>query len=111
MLHKAQNLITAVKKREALQLQGKPIPESNPFRKGWGLQKDGDIWQIAWEAVLKRTATNQQLRKVKGHATAKEIKEGTSTKKDRKAMIGVINSPTKESSQSKTPGSYDWANG
>ena len=41
-----------------------------------GLQKDGDLWEQAWNAVLERGASNQNLRKVKGHATIQYIEAG-----------------------------------
>ena len=56
----------------------------NPFEKAWGLQKDGDLWEQAWKAVLKRGAANQDLRKVKGHATTEDIKAGRSIDADKK---------------------------
>ena len=48
-----------------------------------GLQIDGDLWEQAWKAVLKRGAGNQTLRKVKGHATEQDVIDGKSTEKDR----------------------------
>ena len=54
-----------------------------PFKKPWGLQVDGDLWQQAWEAVLKRGIGNQTLRKVKGHATEQDVAKGLSTQEDR----------------------------
>ena len=55
----------------------------NPFRKAWGLQTDGDLWEQAWLAVLKRGANNQDLRQIKGHATDKHIQEGKATREDK----------------------------
>ena len=26
--------------------------KENPCRKAWGLQRDGDLWKLAWEAIL-----------------------------------------------------------
>ena len=48
-----------------------------------GLQVDGDLWEQAWKAVLKRGAGNQTLRKVKGHATELDVAEGRATQEDR----------------------------
>ena len=48
-----------------------------------GLQKDGDLWEQAWKAVLKRGPGNQDLRKVKGHATNQDVEKGKATKEDR----------------------------
>ena len=58
-------------------------PQRNPFRKAWGLQKDGDLWQVAWIAIATRGVRNQDLRKVKGHATAEDIRLGRSNVKDK----------------------------
>ena len=38
-----------------------------------GLQKDGDLWEQAWKAIVKRGPGNQDLRKFKGHATEKDV--------------------------------------
>ena len=51
--------------------------------KPWGLQVDGDLWEQAWRAVLKRGSGNQSLRKVKGHATEKDIENGISNPEDK----------------------------
>ena len=48
-----------------------------------GLQRDGDLWEQAWKAVLKRGSANQDLRKVKGHATHEDIQQGRATKEDK----------------------------
>ena len=48
-----------------------------------GLQADGDLWEQAWIAVKKRGTGNQSFRKVKGHATDKDVEKGISTIKDR----------------------------
>ena len=57
--------------------------ECNPFRKPWGVQTDGDLWEQAWKAVLKRGPGNQDLRKVKGHAPKQDVGKGKATKEDR----------------------------
>ena len=48
----------------------------NPFGKPWSVQTDGDLWELAWEAIIKRGAANQKLRKVKGHATPEDVTSG-----------------------------------
>ena len=48
------------------------------------LQVDGDLWEQAWVAVKKRGSGNQTLRKVKGHATEKDVELGTATAEDKK---------------------------
>ena len=55
----------------------------NPFGKPWALQTDGDLWELAWEAILERGATSQQLRKVKGHATTEDIATGKTIEADK----------------------------
>ena len=54
----------------------------NPYRRAWSMQKDGDLWEIAWQAILRRGARSQKIRKVKGHATQQDIDNGISTKGD-----------------------------
>ena len=49
----------------------------------WGLQKERDMWQLAWQAVTSIGSANQTLRKVKGHATISAVQEGTSNHKDK----------------------------
>ena len=51
-----------------------------------GVQTDGDLWEQAWLAILKRGAANQTLRKVKGHATQEDIEAGRSTPEDKKGQ-------------------------
>ena len=50
-----------------------------PMRKPWMLLKDGDLWRLAWRAIVTRGHRAQKFTKVKGHATAKEIDEGVAT--------------------------------
>ena len=47
------------------------------------MQADGDLWEIVWHAILKRGASNQQIRKVKGHATSEDVQAGRSTAEDK----------------------------
>ena len=49
----------------------------NPFKKAWGLQTDGGLWEQAWIAILRRGSRNQKVRKVKGHATDEQVEAGT----------------------------------
>ena len=48
-----------------------------------GLQKDGDLLQQAWNAVVQRGPSNQSLRKVKGHTTKEDIQKGISKEGDK----------------------------
>ena len=83
MMGKAIKLIKAVEEREKQIEQGKKVNTTNPFKKAWGLQTDGDLWQQAWIAVVQRGARNQSLRKVKGHATSEDVQQGLSNKEDK----------------------------
>ena len=42
------------------------------------MQHDGDLWQLAWRAILTRGAGNHDLRKVIGHATPEDLDQGRS---------------------------------
>ena len=48
MLGKALKLKEAATKWTH-QVQQKWMPTRNPFRKPWGLQTDGDLWEVMWE--------------------------------------------------------------
>ena len=82
MLDKAIYLLKQAETVEEKQRKGEKVNASNPFKKAWGLQKDGDMWEIAWKAILRRGARNQQIRKVKGHATNDDVEKGKSTRED-----------------------------
>ena len=69
MLCKAEQLIGKARARQEAIQAGRRVKKGCPFKKPWGLHAEGDLWEIAWEAVLKRGVENQKLRKVKGHAT------------------------------------------
>ena len=47
------------------------------------LQREGDLWEQAWNAVIDRRAANQDLRKVKVHPTKEDAEAGTSTAADK----------------------------
>ena len=76
MMKKANRLIAAAEREIEEETNGTKVKRGNPFGKPWGLQIDGDLWQLAWEAVKTRGAGNQTLRKVKGHATEKDVANG-----------------------------------
>ena len=63
--------------------QERVMNRENPYRRAWSLQTDGDLWEIAWQAILQRGSQSQTNRKVKGHATQEDVENGTSTVKDR----------------------------
>ena len=54
-----------------------------PIQKTMGLQTDGDLWEIAWQAIIIRGVGNQDLGKVRGHATEEDIQAGRSNHYDR----------------------------
>ena len=83
MMNKAVRLIKAVEELEKQNSTGKSSKFKNPFKQAWGLQKNGDLWQQAWQAVVQRGSCNQTLRKVKGHATKEDIQKGISNVKDK----------------------------
>ena len=80
MMDKAIQLLQQAAKMEERQRKGEKV---NTFKKAWGLQKDGNMWETAWKAVLHRGASNQKIRKVKGHATEQDVEQGRSTAEDR----------------------------
>ena len=84
MKGKAEHIIrmaTEIQKKESEGI--KVTNKSNPYKKPWGLQRDGDLWEMAWKAILKRAANSQEVRKVKGHATKQDIEEGRSNAVDK----------------------------
>ena len=82
-MSKTLRLIKAVERDLQEEEQGSLIKRGNLFGKPWGSQVDGDLWEQAWIAAKTRGVGNQTLRKVKGHATEKDVAEGMSTAKDR----------------------------
>ena len=83
MMDKAKQLLAKAEERQHSISRGRRYKEGCPFKKPWGLQKDGDLWEVAWDAILKRGIGNQDLRKVKGHATEDDIRAGRSNEYDR----------------------------
>ena len=59
-----------------------PAP-CRPFKKAWRLQRDGDLWTLAWDAVYTRGTGNHSLRKVKGHADQEDIEQSRSNRFDK----------------------------
>ena len=47
-----------------------------PEKKHWQLQKDGDIWQAIWQAIIAKGPQAIRVTKVKGHATSSEVSSG-----------------------------------
>ena len=80
MMDKAIQMMKAAERYEE---QDTPRRFRNPFKKPWGLQTDGDLWEQAWIGLLARGAGNQQMRKVKGHATDEMVNNGTVKKEDK----------------------------
>ena len=83
MLIKAKQLLNKAAQREEARSKGKPVKPGCPFKKPWRLQTDGDLWEVAWEAIQTRGIFNRYLRKVKGHAIAEDVRKGKSTAQDK----------------------------
>ena len=83
MLIRAKQLIQKAEQREEARSKGKPVKSGCPFKKPWRLQTDGDLWEVAWQAIHTRGLANQDLRKVKGHATEEDVQQGRSTACDK----------------------------
>ena len=60
------------------------IYRRNPCGKPWGLQKDGDLWDLVWNALLSRGPKRQIIKKVKGHATQEEVDSGEVQEEDKR---------------------------
>ena len=83
MKNKADNRMEAARQWEVPpSITSWPMPR-DPFKKPWGLQVDGDLCRLAWEAVLSRGPDSQKLKKVKGHATSEDAENGTVEQRDR----------------------------
>ena len=82
MMDKAIQLLNQAKIVEERQRRGEKANIAQPFKKAWGVQKDGDLWETAWKAILHRGTCNQKIRKVKGHATKQDVEQGLSTTED-----------------------------
>ena len=63
MLSKAKQLLNKAAQREEARSKGKPVKPGCPFKKPWRLQTDGDLWEVAWEAIQTRGISNQDCRR------------------------------------------------
>ena len=52
---------------------------SSKTKRHWGLRPDGDLWQIAQEAIFARNPLSIAVTWTKGHATWRHIHEGIIT--------------------------------
>ena len=52
-----------------------PYHRQSPWKKCWGLMKDGDLWQLFAEHVRAKNPESVKLTKVKGHATNDMVRE------------------------------------
>ena len=84
MMTKAKQLIEKAKYRDECIRRRRKYKEGCPFKNLWGTQTDGDLWQVAWEAVIVRGSCSQDVRWVKGHATNEDIRQGRSSSSDQK---------------------------
>ena len=83
MMTKAKQLIKKAEYRDSCIRQGRKYKEGCPFKKPWGMQTDGGLWQVAWKAILTRGIGSQDVRWVKGHATEEDISQGRSSSHDK----------------------------
>ena len=60
------------------------IKDQRKPKRPWSTQKDGALWKIFNEMEKIKGAGSIRISKVKGHATEKNIQDGTSTLKDKK---------------------------
>ena len=54
MKDKVEQMLQRAKKMEDLQMQGRHVNWTKPFKKPFNVQRDGDLWAIAWKAIVKR---------------------------------------------------------
>jgi hypothetical protein len=47
------------------------------LKRPWALQKDGDLWEYMEHIIAAKGAHALKITKVKGHVTAKHIRDGT----------------------------------
>ena len=52
-----------------------PYHRQSPWKKCWGLMKDGDLWQVFAEHARAKNPEAVKLTKVKGHATNDMVKD------------------------------------
>ena len=43
------------------------------------MQRDGDVWQAIWRAIIAKGPHAIKVSKVKGHATEQHVRDGTAT--------------------------------
>ena len=43
------------------------------------MQRDGDVWQAIWRAIIAKRPQAIKVTKVKGHATEQHVRDGTAT--------------------------------
>ena len=80
LIAKTKKLLVAAANYENLQKLNSTITAfRNPFGRRWSLQPDGDMWELAWNAIIRRGSTSQKIRKVKSHATLLDVAGGRST--------------------------------
>ena len=60
LIAKAKKLLQVASNIEDLQARNISVPSTNPLGRRWSLQPDGDLWELAWTAILKRGTKNQK---------------------------------------------------
>jgi hypothetical protein len=75
LIDKANSIIRAIRQQLANPLWW-ITPNSSVLGKPWGLQPDGDLWQLVHEAIITRGVDTVALVKCKGHATTLMVEQG-----------------------------------
>ena len=60
----------------------KRINDQNDHKINWGVQKDGDLWEIFHRAIKAKGTRAVRIKWVKGHADDKHVEQGLCTRED-----------------------------
>ena len=61
-----------------------PLHKLSPFKARWAMMKNGDLWEVFTNIVLRRGPETAAISKVKGHATDEMVAEGQVRLSDKK---------------------------
>ena len=75
-------MFQAAKRMQKQRNDGTQIRNTNPFKKPWGVQTDGDVSEQVWEAIQTRGCDNETVWKVKGHGTQEDLDKSVSKPTD-----------------------------
>jgi len=79
-VHQASDSMAYVKKANKI-LDGSY--DRRRRKKPWGLQKDGDLWKIWYEAARHKSRNSIKVSWTKGHATKEQVEQGITTEFNR----------------------------